>query len=89
MSTSQKHQDFISEAMKDKPISAIAGIGPTYEKKFEEINFTKAYHLLGQFLLLDKNEELFVDFLKEKVGMNARYSKAAFDCLNEWATFNI
>ncbi|KAI6221389.1 hypothetical protein M3Y99_01551400 [Aphelenchoides fujianensis] len=59
MSTLQKHKDFVSEPIKDKPISAIAGIGPTYETKLESMKFTKAYHLLGSFLLHDKDEEKF------------------------------
>ncbi|KAI6232005.1 Apyrase [Aphelenchoides besseyi] len=89
MSTSQKHQNFVSEAMKQKSVTDIAGVGPTYAKKLEEHNFTKAYHLLGQFLLFDKQEDVFVDFLKDKIGMNARYAKAVFDCLNEWTEYNV
>ncbi|KAI6204912.1 Barrier-to-autointegration factor [Aphelenchoides besseyi] len=89
MSTSQKHQNFISEAMKDKSVQDIAGVGPTYAKKLEENNFTKAYHLLGQFLLLDKQEDVFVGYLKDTIGMNARYAKAVFACLNEWSEYNV
>ncbi|KAI6173042.1 Barrier-to-autointegration factor [Aphelenchoides besseyi] len=89
MSTSQKHQNFISEAMKEKPVTDIAGVGPTYAKKLEENNFTKAYHLLGQFLLFDKQEDVFVGYLKDKIGMNSRYAKAVHDCLSEWSEYNV
>ena len=44
----------------------------------------QAYVLLGQFLVFKKDEDLFTDWFKEETGANKKYSKDAYECLNEW-----
>ncbi|CAD5223439.1 unnamed protein product [Bursaphelenchus okinawaensis] len=89
MSTSQKHKDFVSETMGEKPVTDVAGIGETYGKKLIEKGFDKAYVLLGQFLLLKKDEDCFVDWLKTEFGFQERYAKSTHACLSEWCEFNL
>uniref|UniRef100_A0AC34FZ31 Barrier-to-autointegration factor n=2 Tax=Panagrolaimus TaxID=55784 RepID=A0AC34FZ31_9BILA len=84
MSTSVKHREFVAEPMGEKLVTAIAGIGETYGKKLEDKGYDKAYVLLGQFLLLKKDEELFVDWLKEEIGIGANHGKSTAACLREW-----
>lgn len=45
----------------------------------------QAYVLFGQYLLLKKDEDLFIEWLKETAGVTANHAKTAFNCLNEWA----
>jgi len=59
--------------------------------------FDKAYVLFGQYLLLKKDKDVFVNWLKEIAGMscsmgsllcldvNSHHSESAFNCLNECA----
>ncbi len=83
-STSAKHQDFVGEPMGDKEVTAVAGIGPVLGERLSEKGFDKAYVLLGQFLLLKKDEELFKEWLKETCNANAHHSNSAYTCLKEW-----
>jgi hypothetical protein len=82
--TSQKHQDFVAEPMGEKEVTAIAGVGAVAAKKLSAKGYDKAYVLLGQFLLLKKDEEIFKDWLKETSGLNARYTDSTYNCLKEW-----
>ena len=40
------------------------GIGDVLGKRLESKGFDKAYVVLGQFLLLKKNRDLFVEWIK-------------------------
>ncbi|KAM6956681.1 barrier-to-autointegration factor [Aplochiton taeniatus] len=82
--TSQKHRDFVAEPMGDKPVTALSGIGEVLGKKLEYQGFDKAYVVLGQFLLLRKDLEMFCDWLKDTSGANTRQSASCSQCLKEW-----
>ncbi len=45
----------------------------------------QAYVVLGQFLVLKKNEELFKDWLKETCNANAKQQANCYECLKEWS----
>uniref|UniRef100_A0A8C8RA50 Barrier-to-autointegration factor n=1 Tax=Pelusios castaneus TaxID=367368 RepID=A0A8C8RA50_9SAUR len=83
-STSQKHRDFVAEPMGEKPVGTLAGIGDVLGKKLEDKGFDKAYVVLGQFLVLKKDEELFREWLKDTCGANAKQSRDCAGCLREW-----
>ena len=83
-STSQKHRNFVSEPMGDKAVTELAGIGQVLGSRLSESGFDRAYVVLGQFLILKKNEELFRDWLKETCGANAKQQGDCYNCLKEW-----
>ncbi|CAN2390610.1 LEM domain binding [Pristimantis euphronides] len=84
MSTSQKHRDFVAEPMGEKPVQALAGIGDVLGQRLADKGFDKAYVVLGQFLVLRKDEELFNDWLKEVCSANAKQARDCSSCLKEW-----
>ncbi|KAF7238371.1 Barrier-to-autointegration factor [Varanus komodoensis] len=84
MTTSQKHRDFVAEPMGEKPVGTLAGIGDVLGKKLEDKGFDKAYVVLGQFLVLKKDEDLFREWLKDTCGANAKQSRDCYGCLREW-----
>lgn len=86
MSTSQKHRNFVSEPMGDKPVTDLAGIGEVFGKKLKEAGFDKAYVVLGQYLVLKKNQELFIDWITEACGADKRRAGECYQCLTDWCS---
>lgn len=82
--TTKKHRRFVSEPMGDKPVTDLAGIGPAIGGRLIEKGFDKAYVVLGQFLLLKKDRELFVAWLQETTAANRKYSNDCYNCLSDW-----
>ena len=72
--------------MGDKAVTELAGIGPVFGKRLSDKGFDKAYVVLGQFLVLKKNEELFKDWLSQTCGANSKQQTDCYTCLNEWCT---
>ena len=84
-STSQKHRDFVGEPMGEKPVTCLAGIGDTLGGRLGEKGFDKAYVVLGQFLVLKKNEDMFKDWLNVTCGANSKQQRDCYQCLKEWS----
>ncbi len=70
--------------MGDKPVTDLAGIGPALGGRLSGKGFDKAYVVLGQFLVLKKNEELFKDWLNQTCGANSKQANDCYQCLKEW-----
>ncbi|XP_064622366.1 barrier-to-autointegration factor B-like [Lineus longissimus] len=83
-STSQKHRDFLSEPMGEKEVTSLAGIGPVLGERLSKQGFDKAYVVLGQFLIMKKDSELFQDWLKEAVRANKKQADDCSNCLKEY-----
>ncbi|XP_076463852.1 barrier-to-autointegration factor-like [Babylonia areolata] len=84
MSTSQKHRNFTSEPMSEKPVTELAGIGEVLGQRLKDKGFDLAYVVLGQFLVLKKNKEMFRDWLKDTCSANAKQTSDCYSCLKEW-----
>jgi len=70
--------------MSSLAITDIAGIGETLGKRLEERGFDRAQVLLGQFLLLKMNKDLFEAWLNDIAGFNKRQANETYNCLIEW-----
>ncbi|GFQ66061.1 barrier-to-autointegration factor [Trichonephila clavata] len=83
-STSQKHKNFVSEPMGDKSVNELAGIGEVLSKRLEAKGFDKAYVVLGQFLVLKKHKELFIDWMKDICAANSKQASECYQCISDW-----
>lgn len=83
-STSQKHRNFVAEPMGDKPVFELAGIGQVLGDRLTDKGFDKAFIVLGQFLLLRKDKELFSDWLKDTIQANKKQANDCCQCLSDW-----
>ncbi|CAH1100593.1 unnamed protein product [Psylliodes chrysocephalus] len=83
-STSQKHRNFVAEPMGEKPVTELAGVGGVLGERLVTAGFDKAYVVLGQFLVLKKNQELFKEWMKDTCSANSKQSADCWQCLNDW-----
>ncbi|PIK36829.1 putative barrier-to-autointegration factor B-like [Apostichopus japonicus] len=83
MSTSKKHREFVGEPMGDKPVTDLAGIDQ-FLRQITEGRLNFAYTVLGQFLILEKNNELFVSWIKDTASANQKQANDCYSCLKEW-----
>ncbi|XP_030384387.1 barrier-to-autointegration factor-like [Scaptodrosophila lebanonensis] len=84
MSTTKKFRDFVSEPMGNKPVTQLAGVGEVLGQRFNEAGFDMAYTVLGQFLVMKKDELLFKEWMKEVCGANQKQLSDCYGCLTEW-----
>ncbi|XP_046561955.1 barrier-to-autointegration factor-like [Haliotis rubra] len=70
--------------MAEKPVTALAGIGQALGDRLGEAGFNKAYIVLGKFLMLEKHEERFVEWLKETCSANSKQAGDCYTCLKTW-----
>lgn len=70
--------------MGEKPVTELAGIGDVLGTRLEKLGFDKAYTVLGQYLILKKDQELFELWLKSSVQANAKQSGDCYKCLTDW-----
>ena len=82
--TSQKHRNFVSEPMGEKEVADLAGIGEVLGKRLVALGFDKAYVVLGQFLVLKKDGDLFTEWIKDAIKANKKQAEDCFNCLKDW-----
>jgi hypothetical protein len=70
--------------MGNKPVTDLAGGDEVLGRSLENEGFDKAYRVLGQFLLLKKNKELFKIWITQVCGGNVQQSSDSYQCLSEW-----
>ncbi|KAJ8726347.1 hypothetical protein PYW07_001045 [Mythimna separata] len=70
--------------MGEKPVTELAGVGEVLGKRLEVAGFDKAYTVLGQFLVLKKDKELFQEWLKDTCNANSKQSADCYQCLKDW-----
>ncbi|XP_049802819.1 barrier-to-autointegration factor-like [Schistocerca nitens] len=84
-STSQKHRNFVAEPMGNKPVTELAGVGEAVGSRFQRLGYDKANSVLGQYLVLGRNKENFVGWMKTTAGANQKQANDCYRCLSEWS----
>ncbi len=91
MQTDDKYiREFSREPMIHKDVTDIDGVNEQAAVQLRQLNFTKAYHLLGQFLVLDKDEEMFKSWLEDEITNLTQYNiHDIYITLRDWCIMNL
>ena len=82
--TSQKHRNFVAEPMGGKAVTELAGIGGVLGGRLASKGFDKASVVLGQFLIMKKNKDLFMEWMRDQVGANKKQATDCCNCMADW-----
>lgn len=55
-----------------------------FDFKFRLSFILQAYTVLGQYLVLKKDSELFKEWMKEVCQANSKQAADCYQCLNDW-----
>lgn len=77
-----------------KGVTTIGGIAELAGEALEKLGFSKAYHVVGQYLVLSMDEELFKQWLtdimeKADVRMSATHLDSAYNSVHVWCENNL
>ncbi|XP_016388336.1 barrier-to-autointegration factor-like [Sinocyclocheilus rhinocerous] len=86
MTTSKKHRCFCSEPMGDKLVYELPGIGPVLGGRLQNRGIIRARDVLGRFLVLNKDEWKFKNWLRDSCGANAKQQRDCYNYLREWTS---
>uniref|UniRef100_A0A0L8GBE1 Barrier to autointegration factor n=1 Tax=Octopus bimaculoides TaxID=37653 RepID=A0A0L8GBE1_OCTBM len=81
MAFSQSSQRSADEPIGNKSIKHLGGISKALAKKLAEKGYIKAYKVLGQFLVLNKDENLFKDWLTKAIHASPEQSEQCYNWL--------
>ena len=81
--SSRQHIDFVNSPMKQKRVSQLPGIGFVLGGRLIDAGITRAYHVFGKFLVLDKDRIAFYEWLRG-FGADDGQCTACFNALDEW-----
>jgi len=90
------HRQFVSEPMRDKLVTEVAGVGPANGKQLMQKGIVKASQLFAIFIELERNthglppnihglpQMGFIDVLKEVYRFQNAYANECYNCLEAY-----
>ena len=80
--TSQKHQNFVSEVMGEKSVKTVPGIDNTTANRLEQQGYVQAKQLLGSYLTNTQAD--FISMLGAKANVNRDNANRAYNAMKTW-----
>ena len=86
----EKYDDFIRSSMANKKLQTIAGINDDIEISFLNSGITEASQILGQYLLFNRNNILFGEWLQNDIKINMSENIVYItECFSDWCSLNL
>ncbi|XP_074503353.1 barrier-to-autointegration factor-like [Sebastes fasciatus] len=82
--TYQQHVNFLVEPMGNMSVTSLPGIGEVQGQNLEQQGFDKTCVVLGKFLLLKKDREMFTEWLMDASDASPHQASACEQCLRDW-----
>uniref|UniRef100_A0A8C5CLI7 Barrier-to-autointegration factor n=2 Tax=Gadus morhua TaxID=8049 RepID=A0A8C5CLI7_GADMO len=89
MATKMKHADLMSEPLGRKRVDALPGIGNALARRLEAEGYDKVFQVVGQYMVLGKDEERFNRWLHDACGANRKQQYDCHKAINGWYDNNM
>lgn len=80
--TSRKYCSFVGGPMGQKDVKQLGGIGNVLGNRLISAGYDHASEVYGKFLLMERNRELFIQWLHQTCGANSKQANDCYSCLN-------
>ena len=80
---------YVRHPLCDKDINVISGVGKMTSCKLRKHGYTKAYQLLGQYLLLNKDKQMFIEWLEYVTQKKSIHHHRTAEWIYEWCHYNL
>jgi barrier-to-autointegration factor len=80
---------FCNGNLGQKTILGVCGLSKANAVGLAELGYNKAYVMLGQFLLFRKEDEFFIEWLKELLPITNENALHCCSCIRDWCTLHL
>ena len=87
MDNQERYRNMLGEPMNDKSVDELPGIDFKAAEPLINLGNDYAYVLFGKYLVMQRNKDVFRNWLISKTKMKRQYAKLCVSCLGDWAVY--
>jgi hypothetical protein len=85
MDNQERFRNMLGEPMNDKSVDELPGIDFKAAEILINLGYDYAYVLFGKYLVMQRNKDVFINWLISKTKMKRQYAELCVTCLEDWA----
>jgi hypothetical protein len=84
MDNQERYRNMIGEPLNNKSVDELPGIDFIAAELLIDLGYYYAYVLFGKYLVMQRNKDVFRNWLISKTKMKRQYADLCVTCLTDW-----